>query len=262
MANGLLNLVWAAQGELKPLAKLVLLRIADRANEHTAETWIGVKAIARDCGLSHQGARNILDRLIAQGYIDVAKPAAGTRPRTLRLNCDRLSSEQRHCSQASEQPRCSQGIETAGGGQPLVSNPVPASEQPGTCLRATPLPQTIRTVGTKKKTDADASECCSQEKKTEERTAEHQSSVPFKVYAAIASEALTDSLRDDRSDNFSNISEHFKTICAQHVPPLPYDGDIARRAIDAALYARNKAKDGFISRYRAVVGRPPEVGAM
>ena len=79
---------------------------------------------------------------------------------------------------------------------------------------------------------------------------------PFKVYAAIATDALHQSLREDKTDRFDNVLEFFKRSCAQHNPPLAYDGEIARKAVEkAASYSRAKARDSFHTQFRQIAGR-------
>ena len=74
----------------------------------------------------------------------------------------------------------------------------------------------------------------------------------FKVYAAIASQAITNSLRDDQSDDLANITEHFKLLCAKQ--GKPYSAGIVQRAIDAAWTAREKEKHHFIETFRQRAG--------
>lgn len=74
---------------------------------------------------------------------------------------------------------------------------------------------------------------------------------PFKVYAAIATRALDESLREDKTDDQGNVTERFKVLCVKQ--GLPYSGDISRRAVEAALAARSKAKGQFLSAYQSVL---------
>lgn len=78
--------------------------------------------------------------------------------------------------------------------------------------------------------------------------------IPFKVYAAIASQAVTTSLRDDHSDDISNIAEHFKCLCAQQ--GKPYSASLAQRAVAAAMAARDHAKQQFFEQLRLCAGDP------
>jgi len=61
-------------------------------------------------------------------------------------------------------------------------------------------------------------------------------SVPFKVYVAIAAQAIA----DEPTDDLGAIAEGFKTACArQH---LPYDVTLTQKAIDAARVARARTR--------------------
>jgi hypothetical protein len=95
-------------------------------------------------------------------------------------------------------------------------------------------------------TDADASADAPSEDTTP------TNGIPFKVYAAIASDALHQSLREDQTDNFGEVVERFKRTCAQHDPPLPYDGELARKAVDAALHAKTKAAQAFHQQFKQI----------
>jgi hypothetical protein len=161
MAFDLLNLVWSHRG-LKPLQKLVLLRIADRVGS-SRTAFAGVQSLADDCGLSHQGVRNIVDKLIADDYLQVEANAYGRKARVFRVNAEMLASngvahevdgEQPGCSQgAREQPDCSHsdGNVSLGNGSRAAA-PDPASngaesrEQRREGSRATGLPPTVITV--------------------------------------------------------------------------------------------------------------------
>ncbi len=67
--------------------------------------------------------------------------------------------------------------------------------------------------------------------------------IPFRVYAAIATQALNDALRDYQTDDISTVIELFKDHCAAQ--KKPYSGDLARKAVDAAMTSRAKARDRF-----------------
>jgi hypothetical protein len=60
------------------------------------------------------------------------------------------------------------------------------------------------------------------------------------VYKAIAQRAVSDSLKTDKSDDLGNIVEWFRRHCA--TARIPYDGDISRRACEAAVVAREQAR--------------------
>jgi hypothetical protein len=214
--------VWRARTGLRASEKLVLLRIADRVNRQNGVAWPSVQSLAHDCGLSKTGTLQILNRLIAGGYVDVVREHVGRRPRTYRVNLDRLA-----CGQP---------------GSPRDSH---ACGQPGSPLDT---PTTAVVCGQRGALVVNASESCGQPggPKPEEPELEPEANteapghVPFKVYAAIAREAIDTSVLDDRSEDFGNYAEWFKRRCAQQ--GLPYDADITRRAVDAAWLAREKEK--------------------
>ena len=62
------------------------------------------------------------------------------------------------------------------------------------------------------------------------------SSPAFRVYCAIAGIALEEA----QTTNLGIITDHFKTICARQ--QLRYDGEIARKAIDAVVHVRAKRR--------------------
>ena len=99
-------------------------------------------------------------------------------------------------------------------------------------------------------TDTGAS---SVEAENEELQGRHRK--PFRVYVAIASEALAESLKVDKTDDTSTVSEIFKRACAQHRPPLPYDGELTRKAVEAARFSRDKAAGAFRAQLKAVAHR-------
>lgn len=74
----------------------------------------------------------------------------------------------------------------------------------------------------------------------------------FRLYAAIATEALNEALRE-RDDSVANVSELAKRRCAAQ--RIDYDVEIMREAIDAAMTARRHAKDQFFA------GRPSKGGS-
>lgn len=62
--------------------------------------------------------------------------------------------------------------------------------------------------------------------------------ISFTHYRKAAHDALERSLTEDQSDNYGNIAEWFKRLCAER--QFPYTSEIARKAIDAVLAAREK----------------------
>ena len=74
----------------------------------------------------------------------------------------------------------------------------------------------------------------------------------FRVYAAIASAALQELAVERQPDELGTLTARFKQLCAKQ--GKPYDADIARRAVDAARHARDKAAANFKALFPA---RPP-----
>ena len=97
------------------------------------------------------------------------------------------------------------------------------------------------------KLGSDAPECARTEEKGEDPE------VPFKVYAAIAKAALDRALRELKSDAESDVCEFLQGgLCPQQ--HLPYDSDVAGRAVRAALGVRRKAETDFYQRLRLAAG--------
>jgi hypothetical protein len=75
----------------------------------------------------------------------------------------------------------------------------------------------------------------------------------FDVYAAVATSALEQACRD-RDDSNAHVAALFTRCCAER--KLPYDGKIARQAIDAAIVTREKAKREFLTSYAKALQTP------
>ena len=67
------------------------------------------------------------------------------------------------------------------------------------------------------------------------------------AYAAAAADALACAVLE-RNDEWSRVHHHFQLLCIRR--RLPYDYQLARVAIDAALDAREQARQRFISELR------------
>lgn len=85
MANTWLNLVWATTG-LTSAEKLVLLRLADRADKLTNSCFPGIKSIAADTGLQRRAVQLALRKLESAGHIKTTNRTGGRldngRPKT------------------------------------------------------------------------------------------------------------------------------------------------------------------------------------
>lgn len=251
MAVQLFNAIWRADG-LRPLERLILLRIVDRVNssafeaQQNTDAFMGVRSLAADCGLSKPTVIKILKVLIGAGYLEVAKGSVGTRARTLRVNLDKLHSGQRALPQhgpASGQRALPQ--ESPCGSPPtlLVVNSGEASGQNWSASGQQALPKPdLEPV--EPYVHRRAALACSDDEGSEGEEGPSRA-ISFKVYAAIATKALNASLREDRTDEVGNVMARFKDLCA-HEHLLPYAGDIAQRAVDAAIFAKNKVARQFV----------------
>jgi hypothetical protein len=67
-------------------------------------------------------------------------------------------------------------------------------------------------------------------------------------YLELAKRALNDALRDKTRD-VATIAARFERLCAAE--GKPYDADLTRRAVAAAIAARDRALDAFAAQVRA-----------
>ena len=71
MSNAILNAAWSATCQ-SPAAKLVLVRLADRANEKGI-CWPSIKGLAKDCGLSERHLPRAITSNENDGHITVKR---------------------------------------------------------------------------------------------------------------------------------------------------------------------------------------------
>ncbi|HRI12866.1 MAG TPA: helix-turn-helix domain-containing protein [Verrucomicrobiota bacterium] len=83
MSNELLNRAWMVQG-LSGTEKLVLIRLADRANEQD-QCFPGQTSLAKDCCLTTRAVRNAIHSLAQKGHLLVVKPATFNQSATYRI---------------------------------------------------------------------------------------------------------------------------------------------------------------------------------
>ena len=258
MAWQLYGPIWKA--DLRDREKLVTLRIADHVNADAYAAFLrregplpgaspGIRSIASSCGLSKQGASNIIDRLLAADCGLSVQQGAGTRPRTYFIDAQKLAAFRRvPPARTRRVPRRGTLSVPRGGTEDpaaqavycptpstLVSHAVSSSVPPGGTKPSEPDLEPYKPA---ERTAADAAA----------DTQEAQREVPFRVYAAIATKAIACSLREDKTDRLDNVTEWFKQFCAQQ--GIPYHGEIPRKAIDAASCARNKARDQYLDLHR------------
>jgi len=84
------SLVWSAPPIGNRTAKLVLLRLADRAHDDGTEARPGVESLARDCDLSPRHTQRLLRWLEGSGFIKVDRAASQHRPRIYSINLAKL----------------------------------------------------------------------------------------------------------------------------------------------------------------------------
>lgn len=135
---------------LPPVQKLVLLKLADCANDEGRNAFPAVATIAADCGISDRTVQRTLRELEAAGRIAVERPSADHRPRCYALvieRGDKLTG--RHSRQTGVTFTTYRG-DTAMSPDPSVDPSVDPSINKTTRARAkTPTPRTSETAVTK-----------------------------------------------------------------------------------------------------------------
>lgn len=76
MSIKIMNEAWEVQG-IDPTAKLVLMCVADMANEDDRTAWPAVRTIARKCGVSRRTVQYHLRRLEKMGHISLRRERTG-----------------------------------------------------------------------------------------------------------------------------------------------------------------------------------------
>jgi hypothetical protein len=79
-------IVW--EWALPSTEKLVLLKVADCANDAGGNAYPSLATIATTCGLTRRGAQKVLDRLLDRGCIGVQTDHSSRRPTTYRVLLD------------------------------------------------------------------------------------------------------------------------------------------------------------------------------
>jgi len=146
----LLPAVWAA--ELRPLEKLVLLQLADCANDAGGNVWRSVETVAHRCGVSARQVQRIFRNFEELGLLVLVREFDWTthRPREYRINLDRLAeigSNSRRASRKAGAPRSAgerqsqvttshQGLVTDSHPNPLITTLIPDDDNAHACARA------------------------------------------------------------------------------------------------------------------------------
>ncbi|MHC1767392.1 MAG: helix-turn-helix domain-containing protein [Verrucomicrobiia bacterium] len=77
MSNRILNDAWGAQCAT-PTQKLVLVRLADRANDQKGGTCFpSIATIARDCGVDKRTVQRAISDLVKAGHVSVSQAGGG-----------------------------------------------------------------------------------------------------------------------------------------------------------------------------------------
>lgn len=184
---------------------LILVVLANYADASGGSCYPSRATIARKSRLTERWVTASMGRLRKRGLISVISPPCGRRAAMLQINLPAL----RHVAEMKTEgePASAVGVNPVPR-RPELSSPDPSDSPlnqqtpaaPVFCPR--PMPATP----------------------------------PFRVYAAIAKKAASDSLAQDGDVGLANVIEHFKRRCARDPRgPYRYDGDIARKACEAAL---------------------------
>lgn len=93
---------------MKPVEKIVLLRIADMAHDDGSNAYPAVSTLARDCGLSRRGVQKALARLLDSGYVEIQAAPTNRRSTTYRVVLTACGGERRSPLEADD-PKTSGG---------------------------------------------------------------------------------------------------------------------------------------------------------
>lgn len=93
MAFRLLRPIWSTS-VVGGIDKLVLLRLADSADDNGENTWPSETTIAESCGIARTTCQRALRSLEAAGVIEKVAPATRSSPAKFRLNLRRIEESQ------------------------------------------------------------------------------------------------------------------------------------------------------------------------
>jgi len=127
-------MIWAWEVDgLTSTTKLVLLSLAQHANEDGAHAFPSVATIAAECRLSERSVQGALKALEAEGYITVVRRLRQTSLFTLRMDlhvvAKRGKREERKGAGDSPYPANAAGLEGAGDSPPPRSSCTPTPQQ-------------------------------------------------------------------------------------------------------------------------------------
>lgn len=256
--------------------KVILLKLADRADENGRNAYESIRRMATWCGVSERTVQRGLRQLKDQHrLIAIQAGPSRYRPATYMLLLDRIAAFDTVAAALSREdgaaavpdergdtasPRQRESevpcerVERSGGDAETPRRTARGdtrgdeeSRSLGDTRGATPSPDPIDP-------DEPTEYTAAPQRASLNQTGRPQTSSntppPFKVYVAIAKKAIDTALRQYRRHDIATVIEQFKEACARESPPLPYHGIIARKACEAALFARDKAKREAIERHR------------
>jgi hypothetical protein len=235
---------WWAVFELtdtSTIEELVLLYLIRRAGPDGCGAFPSVPTIAKACKASDRAVQLALRKLQREGYIS-GTPSAGGRRRSTSydVNVSRL----RRIAQFGINGESVSPLKAGEGeGNSPFEPGNGEGDSPQGCNSFTDNGEAGSPDLVPRIVDQEEVHRRGAPAKSPAETEEPKDRPPFKVYAAIATKALERSLREDRDDSISNVTEHFKLACSRE--RLPYDGETTRKAVEAALCARDSKRREF-----------------
>ncbi|WP_192964450.1 helix-turn-helix domain-containing protein [Phycobacter azelaicus] len=125
MSNALLTAAWAVD-LLSTYERIVLVRLADRANDKTGGCWPSVASLARDCSCGVRTVQGVLKELEKRGLISVERNAGPKGCNVYRLTLPPATDAPPHVvhpSTADSQPPQVTTASSAGGAPEPKKNP-------------------------------------------------------------------------------------------------------------------------------------------
>lgn len=278
------------RSRVEPRLRHLAQTLAFFANDDGGEIWPGIDTLKRALGCEERTVRADLRSLLESGVLErhghhghtrrfrfsqerltgyeppLERTAAARRDAARRreanpvLNATRRAAAQRRLGRPSEGTTPEPCTTVQGRAPGILHNGAPNPARP-CCQPCTTVLPTLHDCAPDLHDLQDLQELTGAhapahpDEETEDKKTREAGGAQFRVYAAIATEAINRSLRDDHSEDLGNIAEWFKVLCARQ--DVTYVGDIGRRAVDAALRARAKAKRLFEEKLQQVAGRRP-----
>lgn len=218
---------------------LVLLVLANFADDEGRRCWPSQATIGRMARTTPKGVRGITSRLVQKGIISIVEPAVGTRSARYVIHVEALAT-----------PHPGSGLEGNGSAGYVALQETPAiarGERGGTLEGNAADARGERGFPDPLDPPSDPPE---EQPASPADTHDDDDATPFRCYAAIAKEAV----RITRSDNIAEISETFQRMCARQ--GKRYNSSLATRAIDAAQAGLRAQRAAVLdtARRRSAVG--------